>query len=276
MFIREIILKKCEYCGNLFLPAFNKPNQKYCSKECQQKQYYKAHKEKIDEYKRQYREDNKEKIAEYQEQYHEDNKEELIEYKRQYQEVHKEELTERHKRYYEDNKEELAEYIKQYQKVNKEKIAEQKKQYYEANKEKIAKYKKQWSEDNKEQTNEHRRERYKKDYKYRLSEAFSSGVYHSLKRKGISKKGYSWEKIVGYTTQDLMKHLEEQFKDGMSWDNYGKWHIDHINPKCLFDFTSYEDNEFQRCWALKNLQPLWAKENLKKGSNLWAQEKIRK
>lgn len=62
-----------------------------------------------------------------------------------------------------------------------------------------------------------------------------------------------------------MEHLEEQFKSGMNWDNYGKWHVDHIKPISLFVFTSYEDEEFQKCWALENLQPLWAEENLKKG-----------
>lgn len=52
----------------------------------------------------------------------------------------------------------------------------------------------------------------------------------------------------------------------MSWDNYGEWHIDHKIPDCKFNYISVNDKEFQKCWALKNLQPLWAIENLRKGS----------
>ena len=63
-------------------------------------------------------------------------------------------------------------------------------------------------------------------------------------------------------------HIESQFKDGMTWDNYGKngWHIDHIIPKSLFQFKSSEDDEFKQCWALCNLQPMWAFDNLSKGN----------
>ncbi len=181
--------------------------------------------------------------------------------------MNKEKKAEYNKRYRKNNKEKIAEHMKQYRKDNKEKIVEQKRQYYEANKERLAEYSKQYRKRYKEERNKQRKERREKDSKYRLSEAFSSGVYYSLKRKGSSKNGHSWEKIVGYTTQDLMKHLEKRFKGRMSWGNYGKWHVDHIKPVSLFDFTSYEDEEFQECWALENLQPLWAEENLKKGIN---------
>jgi len=83
----------------------------------------------------------------------------------------------------------------------------------------------------------------------------------SLKR---NKNGYHWEKLVGYTLDNLIQHLESQFKEGMTWDNQGKWHIDHIRPIFSFDFDSYKDKEFRQCWALDNLQPLWAKDNLRK------------
>ena len=59
-----------------------------------------------------------------------------------------------------------------------------------------------------------------------------------------------------YTIDELIKHLEDKFTDGMTWENYGKWHIDHIIPDCSFEYTSIQDEEFQKCWSLKNLQPL--------------------
>lgn len=62
-----------------------------------------------------------------------------------------------------------------------------------------------------------------------------------------------------------MEHLQAQFKLGMSWGNYGEWHIDHLIPISASDFTSYDDASFKKCWALSNLQPLWATENLSKG-----------
>ena len=67
-----------------------------------------------------------------------------------------------------------------------------------------------------------------------------------------------------YTTRDLITRLESTFSEGMTLENYGEWHIDHIKPCCLFDMS--KNSEFNECWALCNLQALWAKDNLKKGS----------
>ena len=71
---------------------------------------------------------------------------------------------------------------------------------------------------------------------------------------------------MGYKLQDLKNHLESKFQDGMSWKNIGVWHIDHIRPISSFNFESFEDIEFKKCWALNNLQPLWAFDNLSKGN----------
>jgi hypothetical protein len=89
-----------------------------------------------------------------------------------------------------------------------------------------------------------------------------SGIYDSLKK---AKGGRSWEDIVDFTLGELKLHLESQFLPGMSWSNHGKWHIDHIRPQASFNFKSPEDKEFKECWALSNLQPLWAIDNFKKG-----------
>jgi hypothetical protein len=97
--------------------------------------------------------------------------------------------------------------------------------------------------------------------KNRLSVAFSGNMRHSLKG---NKSGNHWETLVNYTVTDLRKHLEKQFNDGMTWDNYGKWHIDHITPVSAFNFDKPSDMDFKRCWALSNLRPLWAKENHQK------------
>jgi hypothetical protein len=74
--------------------------------------------------------------------------------------------------------------------------------------------------------------------------------------------------MVGYSAEQLKEHLEKQFNDGMSWENYGEWHIDHIKPISSFEFDSSDDEQFKVCWSLDNLQPMWGIENIKKGNKL--------
>lgn len=100
--------------------------------------------------------------------------------------------------------------------------------------------------------------------KNKLKIAMSGGMRKSL--QSGSKDGAHWESLVDYTLDDLKQHLESQFWKNMSWDNYGKWHIDHIRPVASFDFQSPDDPGFKLCWALENLRPMWAKINIKKGA----------
>jgi hypothetical protein len=82
------------------------------------------------------------------------------------------------------------------------------------------------------------------------------------------KAGRHWESLVGYNLNDLKGHLEKLFKPGMTWDNYGLggWEVDHILPIASFNFENSEDIE--KCWAFKNLQPLWSLENKSKGKKI--------
>ena len=108
--------------------------------------------------------------------------------------------------------------------------------------------------------------RRKQKIEYRINDAVSSSIYDALKK---NKRGRSWEKLVGYTLSDLMKHLEKLFQPDMSWDNYGEWQIDHCIPRSSFSFDSPDDFEFKQCWALENLQPLWAIDNIKKFNHIY-------
>ena len=83
------------------------------------------------------------------------------------------------------------------------------------------------------------------------------------------KCGVSINKILNYTMEDLKLHLESKFDDKMTWENYGSyWEIDHIVPLAAFVFTSYEDEDFKKCWSLKNLQPLEKSLNRSKHDNI--------
>ena len=95
------------------------------------------------------------------------------------------------------------------------------------------------------------------DYRMRV---FMRGC---LKRLMTSKNGSRTEKLLGYSRFALVSRIEFQFKDGMSWENYGEWHIDHKKP--ISRFLSQGITEPKIINALSNLQPLWAKDNLSKG-----------
>lgn len=107
---------------------------------------------------------------------------------------------------------------------------------------------------------------YQKRLHVRLRQAISGRVRRALKTGGSSKAGHLAFELVGYSVEDLMRHLEKQFKPGMSWSNYGQWEIDHKKPVSKFLITGLDDPELRKCWALSNLQPLWKHENLTKAA----------
>lgn len=96
-------------------------------------------------------------------------------------------------------------------------------------------------------------------------------LYHRIKgwmHKHLGDKlpSRKWSAKLGYTTEELRQHLERQFTKGMSWENKGLWHIDHIRPVSSFDISSIDDPAFLDCFGLHNLRPLWARDNLKKSA----------
>lgn len=126
----------------------------------------------------------------------------------------------------------------------------------------------EWRARNRERDRKNRRDYFaalRADPQFRVRSSVSAYMNFCLKSR---KSGRTWSSIVDYTLQDLVSHLERQFKAGMNWGNYGRsgWHIDHIVPVSSFKFTSPEDPEFKACWSLSNLRPLWAVDNLRKGN----------
>jgi len=148
------------------------------------------------------------------------------------------------------------------------------KQYYENNREKIIEqrkgYNKQYYENNKEKRNRLLRERRKNDPEFRLRMNIRGAFRHFL--KGNKEKLTSeYLKDCGYTRKELTKHLEEQFDQNMTWDNYGSyWHVDHIIPQSAFDYKN--DQHIKWCWSLENLRPLEAWENMSKQDNIILEE----
>lgn len=113
----------------------------------------------------------------------------------------------------------------------------------------------------------YRRQRQARDPAFRTLLLLRRRLRHAVKSQG-TKKSSSTLNLAGCSPQKLRYHLESQFTDGMSWDNQGKWHIDHIRPCKSFDLTDPEQQ--RKCFHYTNLQPLWAIDNLRKGARFTA------
>lgn len=104
--------------------------------------------------------------------------------------------------------------------------------------------------------------RYHQDASYRLSCCVSAGVRIALRG---GKAGSSTFSLLPFSLSELVLRLESTWAEGMNWGNYGEWQVDHIQPQSLFDQT--DPAQFARCWALDNLQALWAADNRAKSDH---------
>lgn len=123
------------------------------------------------------------------------------------------------------------------------------------------KYGREWYAEHCEDRREYLRTRKAVDMNFRLACNLRNRLYSVLKQ---GYKSGSAIADLGCSIDDLKSWLEQNFKPGMSWDNYGEWHIDHIVPLSSVDLTDRKQLKKVCHWF--NLQPLWADENLSKGS----------
>jgi hypothetical protein len=109
-----------------------------------------------------------------------------------------------------------------------------------------------------------------KDHPYRLKKIVRSRVYNAIKRqiRGVKPRiQYRTTEMIGCSMEYFRRHIELQFKPGMTWENHGsEWHIDHIIPLANFDFT--DESQIRTATHYTNMQPLWAGENLAKGDKI--------
>lgn len=154
---------------------------------------------------------------------------------------------------------------------NKEYMSNKSKTWYEQNKEHRKQYLKEYREKNidkiRKTKRDYERNRKSSDPLYKLISNFRTAIYQVLKESNV-EKNKSYFDILGYTPDELINHLEKQFKDDMTWDNYGIWHVDHKFPITSFDIQEMGDEEFMKCWSLENLQPMWGEENIRKSNKL--------
>jgi hypothetical protein len=123
------------------------------------------------------------------------------------------------------------------------------------NKEKYTEAKKRWARNNPQ---------YFRDYR---NSSLSKKIAHALRTRlrRVIKFGSAVDNL-GCSVAEVLAHLESKFVNGMNWNNYGKWHIDHIKPLSSFDLT--DPNQLALACNYKNLQPLWAADNIRKSAKL--------
>lgn len=158
----------------------------------------------------------------------------------------------------------------EYREKNRDKINKQKKIYSKKNKEYIRNWQNNW-EKNKRIV----------DKSFALRKIVSVSIKYALKRQKTSKKG-SCKKYLPYTIEQLKLHLEFQFEPWMNWSNHAMynsktwddndsstwtWNIDHVIPQSDLPYDSMEHENFKKCWALENLRPYSAKQNVIDGSS---------
>lgn len=143
-----------------------------------------------------------------------------------------------------------------------DRIRKQKRDEYERNKDKYIGRAKQWSANNKERRKEIALDHFKRAYaKNPLKFIARSRVGSAFVRFGYTKRSKTTH-IVGCDWPTLKRHIERQFTKGMSWENRGEWHIDHIVPVS----SAKSESELLALNHYTNLRPIWAKENLSKNN----------
>lgn len=244
----------CRECSKLYKKSYYGKNKEEILEA--HKEYYKNHKEA----ERSYRERNKERIKLRKTEYRKTHREQERAQKKKWREENREKVRQQKRDSYQRLKNTS---VKAWKEKNKEIILQKKKEYREKNAESIKMQRKAYRIKAKGKT----RERYNNDIQFRLSVTLRHRISEAVKAQGAVKRERTAE-LIGCSIAELKKHLESQFKDGMSWENYGfyGWHIDHIIPCAAFDLS--KEDEQKKCFNYKNLQPLWAVENNRKSDKM--------
>lgn len=188
------------------------------------------------------------------------------EYQKTYREANKEKISEKNAKRYKDNKIEFKIRNKEYRENHKEFLKLKRKQYKTNNRELF-----------RERYNNYQRKRYHEDELYRLRQRISWNIRKTLLTNNSNKNKKSILEFLPFSIKELKACFELMFDDWMNWNNYGsykvsewndddkmtwKWNIDHIIPQANLPYDSMEHFNFKKCWALENLRPYSAKQNM--------------
>ena len=146
-----------------------------------------------------------------------------------------------------------------------EKSKQECKNWREKNKEKIVVYNNEYAKNNRTSINQKRSSNNKKKRKtnpiFNLQSRERVRIWEALRGKRKTARSTN---LLGCSYEFLKEYIESLFIDGMSWENISEWHVDHIRPLASFDLNDIEQQKI--AFNYKNLQPLWAKDNMEKGA----------
>jgi hypothetical protein len=180
---------------------------------------------------------------------------------------HEERLKIKNQKYYQDNNEHMDINRKKYYTEHSEYYEKYRDEWYQQNKAHHSKLTKKYYENHKSEIYLKQKQRRVNDINFKLICNLRRRLHHVLKGKNKCKKTLD---LLGCTMEQLKLHLEQQFNNGMNWDNYGfgidKWKLDHIIPCASFDLSDPEQQK--KCFHYTNLQPLWQLENILKSDRI--------
>lgn len=181
---------------------------------------------------------------------------------RRFKKKHAEEEKARKKRYRQENKEKIRAYDEKYRAENIETLRMKDREYRLTHPDRIRDRRKA----SLGQVLKHAKKRRATDPNYKIKVNLRTRIGHLL--RGIATKSARTIELLGCTIPELRAHLESQFREGMSFENYGRtgWHIDHIIPCAMFDLR--DPAQQRACFHWSNLQPLWARDNCRKGARV--------
>lgn len=189
----------------------------------------------------------------YMKQYREKNKERIREQKNKYM-----------KEYYAKNKDNIKQYQKSYYQENADKVKERTKAWKEDNQEYVDAYNKKYRVEHSKEHAEYIKRRRNEDSTYKMICSIRNMLNNAFNKRTKVGKRKQTEEILGCSIEFFIEHLESQFQEGMTIENHGEWHIDHIIP--LSSATNEE--EVIKLNHYTNLQPLWATDNCKKRNKM--------
>lgn len=205
-------------------------------------------KEERNAYMKEWRKKNRDKVREQNKKYREANPEKIKAYHKAWRDENRNHLNEQQKEKYWENPLAFKERNDRYRASHKEKVAESNKRYREENKQKRTAY-----ERNKRHS----------DPVYRFRSSFRCLILGYARKKGYTGTKNVWE-MVGCDFETFLAHIQSQFEEGMTMENYGHgegcWNVDHIVPIC----TAKTDEDIERINHYSNLRPMWARDNYRK------------
>lgn len=199
--------------------------------------------------------------------YREANPGKIAATKKRCYEAKKDEYLAKNKKRYAENKEEILAKCAEYRAKNKEKIRARDRAYKKANRGELNRkqlaYQKRMADKLNEYSRNYVRERRKTDKVYALKENIRGRFRYELAKRGETNQ-IKANQYLGCSWLELRAHLESQFTDGMTWDNYGQWHVDHIVPLAI----AKDRTQLIELCHYMNLRPMWAFDNISKGAKI--------